>query len=176
MRIRSVASGVLSLLLPFAACSPTDSSSATDSVPTTTGGTTDDSTGTTTGTATTDTAAETVADPTTIPTTGEVGPPPVDYVIVAADPLADAAAGFAAHRSAGGHTVALVRMSEILADGGDPVEAIRERLRGYHAPSARSTASAPRSTTPSASRCPTPTWTRCAAATSTSTPCSATPR
>ncbi|MFY0540462.1 C25 family cysteine peptidase [Nannocystis pusilla] len=63
----------------------------------------------------------------------EVGPPPVDYVIIAADPLADAAAGIGEYRSAGGHTVALVRMSEILADGGDPVEAIRERLRGYHA-------------------------------------------
>ncbi|WP_434418203.1 C25 family cysteine peptidase [Nannocystis pusilla] len=112
----------------LAACSPTASDGVTDGLGTTRGSTTDDVVDATTST----------SDTTAVPTggestTGEVGPPPVDYVIIAADPLADAAAGIGEYRSAGGHTVALVRMSEILGDGGEPVEAIRERLRGYHA-------------------------------------------
>ncbi|PCC69622.1 Peptidase family C25 [Nannocystis exedens] len=124
----ALVSVVSSLLVALAACSP----AVTEGLGTLSDSTTDDAVGTSTSTSTS-TSDTTVVPTTGEPTTGEVGPPPVDYVIIAADPLADAAAGFGEHRSAGGHTVALLRMSEILADGGDPVEAIRERLRGYHA-------------------------------------------
>lgn len=129
----AVVSVVSSLLVALVACGNTTADGATDSLGTVTGSTTGDAISTSTSTSDA-TVPTTAVEPTTSDsTTGEVGPPPVDYVIIAADTLADAAAEFGEHRSAGGHTVALVRMSEILADGGDPVEAIRERLRGYHA-------------------------------------------
>lgn len=92
-----------------------------------------------------DDASTTAAPPTTEPDepgsesgstepgtdTGVEEPPAVDYVVLAADSLADAAKGFADYRASAGHEVALLKMSEVLADGGDPVEAIRARVRGY---------------------------------------------
>ncbi len=68
-----------------------------------------------------------------------VGPPPppdppetVDYLIVAADPLLDAAATLAAHRASRGHTVEVLPVSTALDDGsGRPdTTGYVDRLRG----------------------------------------------
>lgn len=65
---------------------------------------------------------------------GPSGPPPVDYVIVTADPLAAAAQRIADYRTGTGHVVAVVRVGEVIGEETEPEaasEAIRERVRGY---------------------------------------------
>lgn len=68
------------------------------------------------------------------PDMGPVGPPAVDYLIVAADPLRAAAEELADLQTSRDHTVVLTGVGELAAPGSEPaavVAAIREHVRGY---------------------------------------------
>lgn len=84
------------------------------------------------------------ASTTSLPTTGSgsdtpdmgtIAPPAADYLIIAADPLVEAAQEFADYRTGSGRTVVLARVGEIIGAETDPEaasESIREYVRGYY--------------------------------------------
>lgn len=116
------------------ACGDAGSAGESASGSTEVGASTDTSTGAPTGTS--EAAPTTGSTTASAPDLGPSGPPAVDYVIVAADPLVDAAQRFADYRAAGGHTVVLTGVGDIVAGETDPEaasEAIRAHIQGYYA-------------------------------------------